>query len=47
MARAYGVQSFLRLIVDVGGNDLAYKDYMVADRHLRFERAFKIGHGVG
>jgi len=37
MAGAYGVQPFFRLGIDVGRNDLAYKDDMVAGEfgHLR------------
>jgi len=44
---AYGVQAFFRFRVDMGGDNLTDKDYMVAGGYLRFECAFEIGDRIG
>jgi len=47
MARADGVQPLFRFGVDVGTDNLADKNYMVARLGFRHQCAFKIRNGIG
>lgn len=47
MSGADGIEPLFRFFIDMGTDDLADKDYMVAGLGLRIERAFKIGNGIG
>ncbi|KPL20982.1 MAG: hypothetical protein AMJ75_10830, partial [Phycisphaerae bacterium SM1_79] len=47
MAGAHGVEALFRLGVDMGADDPADEDDVVPGGHLRFERAFEIGDGIG
>jgi hypothetical protein len=47
MAGADGVEPFLRFGINVGADNPADEDDMVAGGHLRFELAFEICYGIG
>ena len=47
MAGGKGVKTFFSFEIDVGADDKAHENYVVAGNNLLYEGTFEIGDGVG
>ncbi len=47
MAGGKGVKAFFSFWIDVGADDEAHENYVVARENLLYEGTFEIGYGVG